>query len=68
MEHKTAESIMTGVFITVIGGVIIALIFASKDLRTTTLKQQAIEHGYAHYSTDTRGNTTFEWNDKAKLP
>ncbi len=45
--------------------------FAYSLFNTVTVsdvRREAIEHGYAHYSTDTRGNTTFEWNDKVKLP
>ncbi len=37
----------------------------SDSFSAKILKQQAIEHGYAHYSVDSKGNTTFEWNNES---
>jgi len=65
MKKETIDTIAMVCCVAFVCGVILGIITLIKDVNTVALKKQAVERGYAHYSVDSNGNTTFEWNDKA---
>jgi hypothetical protein len=62
-KYDSGDIAVTVLYTVIAAAMVLILVLASRGYGKKSVRQEAIERGFAHYEVDIHGESTFKWDE-----